>query len=57
MDCPKCHARHTVEISVNLSGRSVTLHSCSACDIRWWDDDQGEVINLREVMELATVRK
>lgn len=57
MACPKCRARHLVEIGVNLAGKSVTLHSCSRCDIRWWDDDRGEQIRLDEVIDLATVRR
>lgn len=57
MPCPRCRARHTVEISVTLSGRGVTLHSCSACDTRWWDDEAGDVINLDDVIDLATVRR
>lgn len=57
MACPKCRARYTVEIEVTLAGKSVTLHSCSRCDTRWWDDEEGEVVNLRDVIDLATVRR
>jgi hypothetical protein len=57
MACPKCSARHLVEIGVTLQGKSVTLHSCSRCDSRWWDDEQGDVIDLDEVIDLATVRR
>jgi hypothetical protein len=57
MACPKCHAHQLVEIGVNLAGKNVTLHSCSRCDIRWWDDDSGEQIRLNEVIDLATVRR
>ena len=57
MTCPKCAARQLVEIGVTLQGRNVTLHSCSRCDSRWWDDDRGEVIALDEVIDLATVRR
>jgi Zn-finger nucleic acid-binding protein len=57
MGCPTCRARQIVEIAVNLSGRNVTLHSCSKCETRWWDDDEGEVIELRDVIDLATVRR
>jgi transposase-like protein len=57
MSCPKCSARQLVEIGVNLSGKNVTLHSCSRCDSRWWDDEQGEVVQLDEVIDLATVRR
>jgi transposase-like protein len=57
MGCPKCSARHLVEIGVTLQGRSVTLHSCSRCDSRWWDDERGAVIDLDQVIDLATVRR
>ena len=57
MGCPTCRARRIVEIEVNLSGRSVTLHSCSQCDTRWWDDETGDAIELRDVIDLATVRR
>jgi len=57
MSCPKCSARQLVEIGVNVAGRAVTLHSCSHCDSRWWDDERGEVIQLDEVIDLATVRR
>lgn len=57
MSCPVCRAHRLVEIGVNLSGRNVTLHSCSACDTRWWDDETGDVIELTDVIEIATVRR
>ena len=57
MACPKCRVRRTVEIAVSLAGRMVTLHSCSNCDTRWWDDEEGSVINLRDVIDMATVRR
>ena len=57
MACPKCSARHLVEIDVTLQGKSLTLHSCSKCDSRWWDDEQGDVIDLDQVIDLATVRR
>jgi len=57
MTCPKCSARRLVEIDVNLQGRNVTLHSCSRCDSRWWDDEGGDRIHLDRVLELATVRR
>ncbi len=57
MACPTCSARRLIEIGVNVAGRNVTLHSCSRCDNRWWDDDSGSIINLDEVIDLATVRR
>lgn len=57
MGCPTCSARQLVEIGVTLQGKNVTLHSCSKCDRRWWDDERGDVIDLDEVIDLASVRR
>lgn len=57
MTCPKCRARRLVEIEVAVSGRPMTLHSCSNCDVRWWDNEEGDVIELRDLIDLATVRR
>ncbi len=57
MACPKCRARRLVEIGVNVAGKTVTLHSCSGCATRWWDDESGEVVQLDQVLDLATVRR
>lgn len=56
MACPRCSASHLVEIGLTIQERRVTLHSCSACDTRWWDQD-GEQVQVGRVLELATVRK
>lgn len=56
MTCPVCRARRLIEIRVNVGGRVVTLHSCSKCDTRWWDE-KGERIELSKVLDLATVRR
>ncbi len=57
MPCPKCQARHLVEIGVTVAGKNVTLHSCSRCANRWWDDEEGEPVPLDQVIDLATVRR
>jgi transcription elongation factor Elf1 len=58
MACPRCTARQLVEISVTITDRKVTLHSCSRCETKWWDEGSGsEVIELRDVLQLATVRR
>ena len=41
-------------LSLTLKERRVTMHACSRCDIRWWDDD-GERVGLHQVLELAAV--
>lgn len=57
MKCSVCRARQLVEIAMNVNGRQVTLHSCSHCDTRWWDDESGDQVELRELIDLATVRR
>jgi hypothetical protein len=41
-----------VRIGVTLKGAPVTLLSCSACELRWWEQD-GMVIGLRQVCAMA----
>jgi len=53
MRCPGCRKTQLVEIGVTLSERRVVVHSCSRCDIRWWDSN-GELLPLTDVLLLAT---
>jgi hypothetical protein len=41
-----------VRIGVTLKGSSIALLSCSACDVRWWEQD-GNVVGLRQVFAMA----
>jgi hypothetical protein len=52
MDCPVCKTSQMVEIAVELRGRPVTMHACSACDTRWWESE-GDRIPLESVYRLA----
>ena len=52
MTCPICRRHRLVEIRVDLGDAEVTLHSCSACDARWWDRD-GEPLSLADVLALT----
>jgi transcriptional regulator NrdR family protein len=56
MRCPKCQSGRVVEIDLTLKERRVSLRSCSECETRWWHRE-GELIELGEVLELATVRR
>jgi transposase-like protein len=56
MNCPRCQRAKLVRIDLELQGEPVRLHSCSACDSRWWVRS-GEQISLDGVLELATVRR
>lgn len=52
MSCPACSHRHLVEIELTLKERRVTLHSCSRCETKWWDQD-GERVAVARVLDLA----
>lgn len=56
MLCPTCNARRVLAIGVHLGDTDVVLHSCSVCENRWWEEN-GQVIQLTDVLELATVRR
>lgn len=56
MPCPRCASRQVLEIDLTVSGRDITLHSCPACETRWWDAE-GEQVDVTNVIDLATVRK
>jgi len=56
MRCPNCRNARLVEIDLTLKDRRVTMHACSRCDVRWWDDG-GERVGLHQVLELAAVRR
>ena len=55
MPCPNCRSARLVEIAMTLRDQRVTLHSCPACEQRWWDSE-GETITLPSVLELAAAR-
>ena len=52
MNCPNCRTRRMVQIGVTLKGARVTLTSCSACELRWWDEE-GDRVGLSHVFALA----
>jgi len=54
MKCPNCHTRQLVVIEMHVSGEHVALHSCSSCDLRWWETHEG-MLSLSRVLDLATV--
>ena len=53
MSCPRCRAADLTEISLELRGKNVIMHSCARCETRWWDAD-GEQVGLHHVLHLAT---
>jgi len=54
MKCPNCQTRELVTIEMVVSGEPVVLNSCSPCDLRWWQSDEG-LLSLRGVLDLAAV--
>jgi len=55
MTCPHCQSRDVVEIRMQLHDEKVTMHSCPACETRWWDRD-GDFVGLRSVLDLVAAR-
>ncbi len=55
MLCPNCRSARLVEIAMTLRDQRVTLHSCPACERRWWDRE-GETIGLGSVLDLVAAR-
>ncbi len=53
MRCPTCRVPQVTEISLTLKGSSVTMHSCTRCETRWWDQE-GRRVALHHVLRLAT---
>ena len=55
MTCPTCRSAELVEIGLRLHDHVVTMHSCSACENRWWDKG-GVRVSLPSVLELVAVK-
>lgn len=53
MTCPKCRDAQLVEIGLTLQDNRLTMHSCPACEIRWWDRE-GEKVAIDGVLSLAS---
>lgn len=52
MSCPTCRVVDVTEITLELGGRRVTMHSCRRCEARWWDEE-GTRVALRHVLTLV----
>ena len=53
MQCPRCGVDEVIEINQKLpDGTEVDFFSCHKCDEKWWDRD-GQLIDLRDVLDLA----
>ena len=50
--CATC-GRHIVRVDVRLGETTVTMHSCSTCDTRWWELD-GRPVGLDIILGLAS---
>jgi len=44
-----------VEIGLRVKDQTITMHSCSMCESRWWDK-AGERVTLPSVLELVASR-
>ena len=57
MQCPRCISEDFTEIDIDIKvDNSVRFYSCRLCEKKWWERN-GDVIELDEVLSLATVRK
>jgi hypothetical protein len=52
MPCPRCAIRTMVAIDLTMAGEPLTMRSCSACNVRWWEGPNGRV-SLAGVLQLA----
>ena len=55
MTCPNCRGAVLVHVAVALAGSRFTMHSCPACEQRWWDRD-GQPVGLDGVLSTASAR-
>jgi transposase-like protein len=55
MTCPVCRSTTLVEIGLRVHDQKVTMHSCSACEHRWWDR-AGERMTLPSVLQLVAAK-
>ncbi len=56
MKCPNCRTKEMVVITMMVGGEQVTLHSCSSCDLRWWETPEGAT-SLAGVLDLAAAAR
>ncbi len=54
--CPKCN-RSMVALTLTIDDADRVLRSCSYCDVRMWEDHDGERTSLAGVLEELTVTK
>jgi transcription elongation factor Elf1 len=52
MSCPNCTKHRIIAIGVTIGDDRVTMHSCSHCGTRWWEQE-GRPVPLPNVLELA----
>lgn len=53
MICPHCRAAVVLEIGTTIAGSRFTMHSCPACETRWWDRDGQQVALARVLSTVA----
>jgi hypothetical protein len=51
--CPSCRVSEVTSIGLRMAGRPMTMHSCPDCELRWWNDSDGQLVQLGEVLALA----
>ncbi len=43
MKCPSCRTRELVVITMKVGAEQVSLRTCSACDLRYWEGLDGQL--------------
>jgi len=51
--CPLCQREQVVEIGVTMGPARLVMRSCSGCDARWWDDNEGNRLGISQVLTFA----
>lgn len=51
--CPVCGGADMMRIAVRMARQQLYMSSCPLCEARWWDDEDGQKVNLGGVLALA----
>jgi transposase-like protein len=55
--CPRCESRNVININLTVETGPLSFYSCHACEKRWWHDDDGNAIDLPDVLARAKREK
>lgn len=55
MGCPGCHRQDVGEIRFATVGSGIVFRYCRMCEHRWWEGADGATLDLRAVLDAASV--